>query len=77
MPQNNLGVESRESLLSRKELASRWGISAETLKRRERQGVLPFIRFSNRIIRYRLNDILRVEQHGLVILATSKLEVSP
>jgi uncharacterized protein (UPF0254 family) len=50
-----------ERLLSRSELAARWSCSRETVKRRERQGVLRAIRFNQRLLRYKLSDILEIE----------------
>jgi hypothetical protein len=47
-------------LLTRKELADRWQLSTETLKRRERCGLLPFLKLG-RGVRYRLTDIERLE----------------
>lgn len=54
---------SKESdqLLSRRALASRWGVSTETLKRRERDGTLNPVRFNRRLLRYRLSDIVAIE----------------
>ena len=49
-------------MLSRGELAKRWGVSKETIKRRERDGLIHPIRLSSRLLRYRLIDILRVEE---------------
>jgi hypothetical protein len=54
-------VPAGETLLSRKQVASRWGCSTETVKRRERAGILRSIRFNGRNVRYRLADIERVE----------------
>ncbi len=49
-------------LISRDQLAKRWSISKETIKRREREGLLNPIRFNQRLLRYRLEDIVAVEQ---------------
>ena len=53
-----------EQLLSRKRVASRWTCSPATVKRRDREGVLHPIRFNQRLIRYALSEIIRVEQEG-------------
>jgi hypothetical protein len=53
--------DEAERLLSRGELATRWSCSRETLKRREREGILKAIRFNQRLLRYRLSDILSIE----------------
>ena len=47
-------------LLTRKGLSDRWQLSIETLKRRERCGVLPFLKLG-RGVRYRLADVERLE----------------
>lgn len=47
-------------LLSRKELSARWSFSKETLKRREKSGLLPFLKMG-REVRYRLADIELIE----------------
>ena len=53
-----------DELLTRLELARRWKVSIETLKRRERTKVLQPVRLDGRIIRYRMSDVLRVEEEG-------------
>jgi len=50
-----------EELLSRAQLCSRWSVCRETLKRRENEGVLKALRFNQRLLRYRLSDVLRIE----------------
>ena len=57
MTQNN-------TLLTRKDLAARWKVSIETLKRRERARLIMPIRLDGRIVRYRMDDILRAETDG-------------
>jgi hypothetical protein len=47
-------------LLTRKELCARWRLSIDTLKRRERCGLLPFLKLG-RGVRYRLTDIEALE----------------
>jgi hypothetical protein len=47
-------------MLTRRELASRWRLSTETLKRREHAGLLRALKIG-RGIRYRLSDILAFE----------------
>jgi hypothetical protein len=49
-----------ERFLTRKGLADRWQLSTETLKRRERCGLLPFLKLG-RGVRYRLVDIEHLE----------------
>jgi hypothetical protein len=53
-----------ETLLTRSELAKRWKVSIETLKRRERARVLRPVRLDGRVIRYRMTDVLRIEKGG-------------
>ena len=61
---NNSGTN--QELISRDQLAKRWSVSKETIKRREREGLLNPIRFNQRLLRYRLEDILEIEQELLV-----------
>ncbi len=49
-------------LISRDQLAKRWGVSKETIKRREREGLLNPVRFNQRLLRYRMEDIIEVEK---------------
>ena len=64
MPTTQMPILSnkQDRLISRAQLAQRWGVSKETIKRRERDGLLSPIRFNQRLLRYRLEDILAVEQ---------------
>jgi len=52
-------------LISRKQLAERWSLSTETLKRRERAGILPALKMG-RGVRYRITDIERIEKEAEV-----------
>jgi len=52
--------DTADRLLSRRQLADRWQLSTETLKRRERCGLLPFLKLG-RGVRYRLADVERLE----------------
>jgi hypothetical protein len=52
---------SGEELISRPELARRWGCHVETLRRREREGFLHPMQMGRRMIRYRLAEILAIE----------------
>jgi len=54
--------EKAEILLSRKQIADRWSVSLETIKRREAAGMLRPLHFSARQVRYRLSDVVSVEQ---------------
>ena len=53
-----------DKLLTRLELARRWKVSIGTLKRRERARILRPVRLEGRVIRYRLRDVLRIEEEG-------------
>jgi hypothetical protein len=53
-----------DKLLTRLELARRWKVSIETLKRRERARILRPVRLDGRVIRYRVSDVLRIEEEG-------------
>ena len=50
-----------EQLLSRGAVAQRWECCIETIKRRERAGILKPIKFNQRLLRYRLSDIVAIE----------------
>lgn len=50
-----------ERFLSRQQLARRWRVSLETIKRREKEGLIRALRFNQRLLRYRLSDIQEVE----------------
>ena len=57
---NNHNQTNSIRLVTRKGLSYRWQLSIETLKRRERAGILPFLKLG-RGVRYRLDDIERIE----------------
>jgi predicted site-specific integrase-resolvase len=50
-----------EQMLSRRAVAERWQTSVETIKRRERAGLIKPLRFNSRLIRYRLADVEALE----------------
>jgi predicted DNA-binding transcriptional regulator AlpA len=52
----------QDRLLSRKELAERFGVSIKTLKRREQAGTLRPLSLGARTVRYRLSEILAIEE---------------
>jgi hypothetical protein len=64
MQTKGLGEAMEDSLLTRRELADRWKVSIETIKRRERARVLRPLRLEGRIIRYRMSDVMRIEREG-------------
>jgi hypothetical protein len=57
-------MQTSEQLVSRKALASRWQCSVETIKRRTREGLLHPVRFNQRLIRYPLSEIIRIEKEA-------------
>jgi hypothetical protein len=58
-----------DKLLTRLELAHRWKVSIDTLRRRERTKILRPVRLDGRLIRYRMSDVLRIEEEGCGDLA--------
>jgi len=50
-----------EDFISRPALAARWGCHVETLKRREKAGLLHPHGFSTRLVRYRMSEVLALE----------------
>jgi hypothetical protein len=57
------------TLISRRHLAERWSVSLETLKRREKEGVLIPLIIGAGIgagVRYRIADIERIEKESEV-----------
>jgi hypothetical protein len=57
-------------LVTRRELSNRWKLSVETLKRRERRGILPCLKLG-RGVRYRLSDVEHLEADAEVRARTS------
>ena len=57
-------VQTNEQLLSRKAVAARWQSCVETVKRREKAGLLNPIRFNQRMLRYRLSEVERLESEA-------------
>lgn len=54
-----------ETFLSRQELCRRWGVSRDTLRRRERSGELPCLKMGTNTIRYRLSDVIEFERQAM------------
>ena len=50
-----------EQFLTRRELAARWRCSTETIKRRQRAGLLHPIRLSRRSLLYKLSEVEAVK----------------
>jgi hypothetical protein len=55
---------TEDKLLTRREVATRWKVSIETIKRRERARILKPVRLEGRIVRYRMSDVARIEEDG-------------
>ena len=53
--------EETQKLVSRKWVAERHGCSTETIKRKERAGLLPALKLG-RLVRYRIEDVLKYEE---------------
>ena len=51
-----------DRLLSRKGLSKRWDLSIKTLKRKEKAGELRPLTLSSNCVRYRLSEILAIEE---------------
>ena len=61
MERMNTIHKTTEQFLSRKQLQRRWSCCIETIKRRQRAGVLTPIYLSARMVRYALRNIEEVE----------------
>ena len=55
---------TEDTLLTRREVAARWKVSIETVKRREQARILRRVRLEGRIVRYRMSDVVRIEEEG-------------
>ena len=62
MPMTDTKNQESEKLLSRDQLAERWGKSTRTIKRWDEEGRIKALALGPRTIRYRLSDILKFEQ---------------
>jgi len=58
---NEITASLPEQMLSRKAVADRWQTSVETVKRREKAGLLRALRFNRRLLRYKLADVIAYE----------------
>jgi hypothetical protein len=57
--------KNEDRLISRRQLGERWACSRETLKRRERAGILPVYKLGKGV-RYKLHDVEAIEKAALV-----------
>ncbi len=58
----NPAINPQDTLLSRLELAKRWSVSTKTIQRHEKAGKLKPISLSSHVVRYRLSDIIAIEE---------------
>ncbi len=58
---NTTDEKPAERFLSRKELAARWAVSIETIKRKVRAGLLFPYYLGERAVRFKLSDIEAIE----------------
>ncbi len=64
MHDSNSTPSTNDHLLSRRAVAARFSVCTGTIKRWEKRGQLKPIRFNERLLRYRLSDIVRVEEQA-------------
>ena len=64
MNRNEADKPTEDKLLTRREVAARWKVSIETVKRREQARILRPVRLEGRIVRYRMSDVARIEEDG-------------
>jgi len=48
-------------LIDREKIAARWCCSIETIKRMEKRGLLKRVQLCERMVRYRLADVIKLE----------------
>lgn len=60
-----MNTPSQAQHYTRRTLSQRWAVSTETLKRREKAGKLPCLKLG-KSVRYRIEDIERIEREALV-----------
>jgi hypothetical protein len=53
-----------EQFLTRDELCARWRLSLSELHNKEKAGILKPYHFSYKIVRYKLSDILKIEEEA-------------
>jgi hypothetical protein len=73
MIKTTLGEELE--LISRPGLARRWKCHPESLKRREKKGLLHPIALSARMIRYRMNEVLALEAEAAGYRAGTNVKI--
>lgn len=63
---NTMTRHHGQFLLTRQQLSKRWEVSTETLKRREKAGVLNPLKLG-KLVRYRLADIEKIEAEAALL----------
>jgi hypothetical protein len=53
--------EPPPELVTREQLAARWVVSVQTIKRMEAEGILTPVRIGPRLVRYRFAQVLKIE----------------
>jgi hypothetical protein len=61
----NNHIKNCDRLISRTQLGYRWSCSRETLKRREKAGILSVYKLG-KAVRYKLQDIMAIEEAARV-----------
>jgi hypothetical protein len=64
MTKKQLLQDVDDDLITRSELSFRWHCHVETIKRREKSGQLHPVRFSQRMVRYRLSEVRAIEREA-------------
>jgi len=64
-------IHPRADLLTQAGLRARWGVSIRTLGRMRSDGSLPFVRLSERVYLYRLEDVEAIEANRYHAVPTS------
>jgi len=64
MSARNLSSSETEKFLTRRELARRWRCSGESIKRRQRAGLLHPVYLSERKLLYPIQEIEAIEANG-------------
>jgi hypothetical protein len=67
----NASIE--EDLIERSALARRWKCHQETLRRKEKQGQLHPLQLAERMVRYRMQEVLAIE-HEAAAARTAKAQ---
>jgi hypothetical protein len=61
MAKTTQDTASVQGLIDREKLAARFCCSIETIKRMEKRGLIKRVQLCERMVRYRLSDVLKLE----------------